>query len=84
MIITNVDLLNRSREIHIGKVVGIFDSVDDINTRIFFTQISREIYTNPEVGRKYIETDQFRADYVKTYRGYFNEIDLQIIFAVIE
>ena len=66
----NVVLGYRARGIPVGSAENIFTSVQDINTRLFLTQVTREIYANPEAGREYLKSGQFRAACVKIHRGY--------------
>ena len=60
----------RAQGIPIGTAESVFSSEEDVRTRVFLKQVTREIYAKPEAGRKYIESGNFRQDCVKTHRGY--------------
>ena len=69
-IMKNIILGYRAQGIPVGNAESAFKSEKDLNTRLFLKQLTREIYADPEAGRKFIQSGQFRADCVKIHRGY--------------
>lgn len=69
-IMEDVILGYREQGIPVGNAESVFKSQKDVNTRIFLKKVTREIYSDPESGRKYIQSGRFRTDCVKIHRGY--------------
>ena len=60
----------RSQEIPIGTAESLFGSEKDIGTRIFLKRVVRDVYSNPDGGKKYMESGKFHADCVKVHKGF--------------
>lgn len=69
----NMALRWRERELpvsYVEEALFNFDAEDDIRTLQFLRAKLREIYANPEEGRKYLDSGRFVAECVKIHRGY--------------
>jgi hypothetical protein len=67
---SNVVLSYRQQGLPVSIAESTFDSEEDIRTRVFLKRVAREIYANPEKGREYITSGQFRQACVTTHRGF--------------
>lgn len=60
----------RQRGIPVSHAENIFTVERDIRTRVFLKDVTREIYADPEYGRRYLQSKSFFNDCLKTHRGY--------------
>lgn len=60
----------RSSGIPVGEAQKIFNNEEHVETRVFLKKITRETYANPDAGRKFLESGQFREACLKVHRGF--------------
>ena len=66
-------LLNRQNDIPIGRskeFLRDFHDNDNLELRMFLSDVVGRIYKNPSAGKIYLDTKQFFNDCVKIHRGY--------------
>lgn len=52
------------------STLNLFNNEKNPGLRDFLQQETREIFADPDKGRKYLESGQFRPACIKAYRGY--------------
>jgi len=69
-IFVNVILNYRAQGFPIRHALDAFNNEQDLDTRMFFWSLTKEIYENPSAGRQYLYSGKFRADCIKVNRGF--------------
>lgn len=60
----------QSGQIPISAAEDVWNSEDDVRTRILLKRVTREIYKDPARGQAYLSSKKFFNDCVLTHRGY--------------
>jgi hypothetical protein len=57
-------------QVPIGVAEDIWNSEDQVRTRVFLKRVTRDIYRDPATGQKYLASKRFFNDCLATHRGY--------------
>lgn len=60
----------QSGQIPIRVAEDVWNSEDDVRTRVFLKRVTREIYKDPMRGEDFLRSKRFFNECVATHRGY--------------